>query len=134
MKKKQKKNIVLEKVKYIIGYVLYRLAYFEDVCRYDNSEYTNVGFTLGTSLALYIVNLCHYLGYDFALNPMFIFVGSFTFIFATILNVCMWKKWKKLKAKYLHDIVGNEDWTLKGWFIVLVLFFPLILVFTWFER
>ncbi|MBP5679782.1 MAG: hypothetical protein J6X31_01865 [Bacteroidales bacterium] len=131
--KKKNRNNVTDRVKYILGYVLYRLATFEEICWHGNQGFSNSGFFIGASLALYIVDLCHCIGYNFEFDSMLIFTGVFAFLVSIILDIFVWKKWKKIKARYLHDNRGNEDWALKGWLIVLVLVFPLLWVFTWFE-
>ena len=134
MKKRQNKNKLIEKVKYILGYIIYRMGTFEQFWWHGNESVTCTGLEIGTSLALYIVNLCHWAGYDIEFQSLIIFVAAFAYIMAIIIDIVMHNKWKKLKAKYLHDNVGNEDWTLKGWLIVFVLVLPLILLFTWLER
>ena len=131
--KKKNRNNVTDRVKYILGYVLYRLATFEEICWHGNQGFSNSGFFIGASLALYIVDLCHCIGYNFEFDSMLIFTGVFAFLVSIILDIFVWKKWKKIKARYLHDNRGNEDRDLKGWLIVLVLVFPLLWVFTWFE-
>lgn len=131
--KKKNRNNVTDRVKYILGYVLYRMGCFEEICWHKSVNINNTYWFLGVSFSLYIVNLCHYLGCDFTIDSIFICVGVSSFSVEILLDIFVSKKWKKIKAKYLHDNRGNEDWALKGWLIVLVLVFPLLWVFTWFE-
>ena len=120
----------MKKILNALGYIYYRLAYFEESCWYEG-HICNSGGLIGCSLALYVVNAFHYLGYEIPIPLFYKFILVFIpgFIGLLAADIFMKERYKCLKEKYKQD----NNRTLKGWIIAFVLAFPLILLLTWIE-
>lgn len=115
----------------VLGYIYYRLAKFEEFCWFKGHISYSGGF-IGLSLALYVVNICHYLDIHCEINihPFYkllllLIPQSVGLVIAS--SVFVKEKYKTLKEKYKYE----KNRTLKGFLIVLFLVLPIVLLFTW---